>query len=114
MLVLTAELFPLARIQSLSADSILAIRDKVLSFGNYCALKCALVMPLDRLRSAPNRHIIALNSECGQVGGCDAASDVDKFTKVKVAARKKQPVSVPVACTLAYFHRPLFSLMPVT
>ena len=43
MLVPTAELFPLARIQSLSAEQQALNRGNLLSFGNYCALLCALL-----------------------------------------------------------------------
>ena len=47
-------------------------------------------------------HIIVLNSECLQVGGCDAGSAQEKWLRADLAAH-------PVACTLAYFHKPLFS-----
>ena len=47
-------------------------------------------------------HIIALNSECAQVGGCDANSEQAKWLQHDLADR-------PAGCTLAYFHRPLFS-----
>ena len=47
-------------------------------------------------------HIIALNSECRQVGGCDHGSPQAKWLEEDLAKH-------PVACTLAYFHRPLFS-----
>ena len=47
-------------------------------------------------------HILALNSECGEVGGCDAASPQGKWLAADLAQH-------PVGCTLAYFHKPLFS-----
>jgi hypothetical protein len=47
-------------------------------------------------------HIVVLNSECLAVGGCDAASAQGKWLHQDLAAH-------PGACTLAYFHKPLFS-----
>ena len=47
-------------------------------------------------------HIGVLNSECVQVGGCEAGSAQEKWLRDDLAAH-------PVACTLAYFHKPLFS-----
>ena len=47
-------------------------------------------------------HIIVLNSECVEVGGCDAGSRQEKWLRADLAAH-------PVACTLAYWHKPLFS-----
>lgn len=47
-------------------------------------------------------HILALNSECNEVGGCDAASPQGKWLAQDLAHR-------PAGCTLAYFHKPLFS-----
>jgi acid phosphatase type 7 len=47
-------------------------------------------------------HIIVLNSECAEVGGCNAGSREEKWLRADLAAH-------PVACTLAYFHKPLFS-----
>jgi hypothetical protein len=47
-------------------------------------------------------HIIALNSECEQIGGCQAGSAEEKWLRADLAAH-------PAACTLAYFHKPLFS-----
>jgi len=47
-------------------------------------------------------HIIALNSECVEVGGCDAASRQVRWLRADLAAHSN-------ACTLAYFHKPLFS-----
>src|SRR5229473_3122862 len=45
-------------------------------------------------------HIIVLNSECKEVGGCDAGSREEKWLRADLAAH-------PAACTLAYFHKPL-------
>ena len=47
-------------------------------------------------------HIIVLNSECDQVGGCDAVSPQGKWLQQDLADSK-------TTCTLAYFHKPLFS-----
>lgn len=47
-------------------------------------------------------HIISLNSECKQVGGCGKESEQGKWLQQDLAKH-------PTACTLAYFHRPLFS-----
>jgi hypothetical protein len=47
-------------------------------------------------------HIVVLNSECDQVGGCNAGSREEKWLRNDLAAH-------PAACTLAYFHKPLFS-----
>jgi len=47
-------------------------------------------------------HIVVLNSECAQVGGCEAGSAQEKWLRDDLAAH-------PAACTLAYFHKPLFS-----
>ena len=47
-------------------------------------------------------HIISLNSECTQVGGCGKESEQSKWLQQDLAKH-------PTACTLAYFHRPLFS-----
>ncbi|HZQ68768.1 MAG TPA: metallophosphoesterase [Terriglobales bacterium] len=47
-------------------------------------------------------HIVVLNSECIPVGGCGPDSPQGKWLRQDLAQH-------PVACTLAYFHRPLFS-----
>jgi hypothetical protein len=47
-------------------------------------------------------HIISLNSECEEVGGCSEGSREEKWLRADLAAH-------PAACTLAYFHKPLFS-----
>jgi acid phosphatase type 7 len=47
-------------------------------------------------------HIVVLNSECLQAGGCDQGSPQEKWLKQDLAAH-------PATCTLAYWHRPLFS-----
>jgi hypothetical protein len=47
-------------------------------------------------------HIIVLNSECIAVGGCEPGSAEEKWLRADLAAH-------PVACTLAYWHKPLFS-----
>jgi len=47
-------------------------------------------------------HIIVLNSECEEVGGCQLGSPQEKWLRTDL-------VSHPTACALAYFHKPLFS-----
>jgi acid phosphatase type 7 len=47
-------------------------------------------------------HIIALNSECEDVGGCDDSSPEGQWLRRDLAQH-------PAKCTLAYFHKPLFS-----
>lgn len=47
-------------------------------------------------------HVIALNSECTAVGGCDAASPQGQWLQHDLA-------QYPAACILAYWHKPLFS-----
>jgi acid phosphatase type 7 len=47
-------------------------------------------------------HVVALNSMCENVGGCDATSPMVRWLKQDLAAN-------PKACTIAYFHHPLFS-----
>jgi acid phosphatase type 7 len=50
-------------------------------------------------------HIIALNSECAQIGGCGAASPQGTWLRADLAAH-------PTNCTLAFWHRPRFSSGP--
>lgn len=47
-------------------------------------------------------HIIVLNSECKDVGGCEGGSAQEKWLRADLRAH-------PAACTLAYWHKPLFS-----
>ena len=47
-------------------------------------------------------HIVVLNSECKDVGGCEAGSPQEKWLRSDLAAH-------PAACKLAYWHKPLFS-----
>jgi hypothetical protein len=47
-------------------------------------------------------HIVALNSMCENVGGCGTTSPMLTWLKNDLVAN-------PEACTLAYFHHPLFS-----
>src|SRR5829696_9158100 len=48
-------------------------------------------------------HIVALNSNCNKVGGCEKTSAQGKWLRSNLAnATNKQ-------CTLAYFHHPLYS-----
>jgi calcineurin-like phosphoesterase family protein len=47
-------------------------------------------------------HIVALNSNCDAVGGCDAGSPQEQWLRADLAKH-------PAACTLAYMHFPLYS-----
>ena len=47
-------------------------------------------------------HVIVLNSECKEVGGCQEGSPQEKWLREDLAAH-------PAGCTLAYFHKPRFS-----
>jgi acid phosphatase type 7 len=47
-------------------------------------------------------HIIALNSNCSEVGGCGAGSPQEQWLRADLAAN-------PATCTLAYWHHPRFS-----
>jgi acid phosphatase type 7 len=47
-------------------------------------------------------HIVVLNSECVEVGGCQAGSAEEKWLRADLGAH-------PAACTVAYWHKPLFS-----
>jgi Tol biopolymer transport system component len=47
-------------------------------------------------------HVIALNSECRQIGGCGPTSPQVQWLRADLAAH-------PAACTLAYWHRPRFT-----
>src|SRR6266403_2893628 len=47
-------------------------------------------------------HIVVLNSECEDIGGCDPGSREVRWLHADLAAH-------PAACTLAYWHKPLFS-----
>jgi hypothetical protein len=47
-------------------------------------------------------HIIVLNSECKEAGGCQSGSAEEKWLKQDLKDH-------PAACTLAYWHKPLFS-----
>jgi hypothetical protein len=47
-------------------------------------------------------HVVVLNSNCGQVGGCDSASPQGQWLRADLVAN-------PSTCTLAYWHEPLFT-----
>jgi 3',5'-cyclic AMP phosphodiesterase CpdA len=47
-------------------------------------------------------HLIALNSECTQVGGCGKGSPQERWLRADLAAH-------PARCVLAYWHKPRFS-----
>ena len=47
-------------------------------------------------------HLIVLNSNCDEIGGCDAGSDQMRWLRADLATH-------PTACTLAYWHHPRFS-----
>jgi calcineurin-like phosphoesterase family protein len=50
-------------------------------------------------------HLVALNSNCGDVGGCDRGSPQYEWLRRDLAVNAR-------ACTLAYWHHPLFSSGP--
>jgi acid phosphatase type 7 len=47
-------------------------------------------------------HVVVLNSECAEVGGCAAGSPQEQWLKNDLAVHRAR-------CTLAYWHKPLFS-----
>jgi hypothetical protein len=47
-------------------------------------------------------HVVALNSNCAEVGGCGAGSPQERWLRADLAAH-------PARCTAAYWHHPLFS-----
>jgi hypothetical protein len=47
-------------------------------------------------------HIVALNSNCSQVGGCNASSAQEQWLRADLAAN-------PATCIAAYWHHPLYS-----
>jgi acid phosphatase type 7 len=47
-------------------------------------------------------HIVVLNSECAEVGGCQQGSTQEKWLRQDLKSH-------PAACTVAYWHKPLFS-----
>jgi acid phosphatase type 7 len=47
-------------------------------------------------------HVIALNGECKDVGGCQTGSPEETWLRADLRAH-------PAMCTLAYWHEPLFS-----
>jgi hypothetical protein len=47
-------------------------------------------------------HIIALNSNCSNVGGCDQGSPQERWLRADLATNQN-------ACTLAYWHHPRFT-----
>jgi hypothetical protein len=49
-----------------------------------------------------NWHLIALNSNCKAIGGCEVGSPQEKWLKADLQKN-------PKACTLAYWHHPRFS-----
>lgn len=47
-------------------------------------------------------HMISLNGECKDVGGCETGSREEEWLRADLKSH-------PTACTLAYWHEPLFS-----
>lgn len=47
-------------------------------------------------------HIVVLNSNCVEAGGCEPGSEQEAWLRADLAANAKK-------CTLAYFHHPLWS-----
>jgi hypothetical protein len=50
-------------------------------------------------------HLVALNSNCGAIGGCAAGSPQERWLRADLAAHR-------AGCTLAYWHHPRFSSGP--
>lgn len=48
-------------------------------------------------------HIVVLNSNCGEVGGCGAGSPQERWLRADLAAHSNQ------VCTAAYWHHPRWS-----
>ena len=48
-------------------------------------------------------HLIALNSNCSEIGGCGAGSRQERWLRADLAAHAS------ATCTLAYWHHPRFS-----
>jgi hypothetical protein len=48
-------------------------------------------------------HMVALNSECAQIGGCGSGSPEETWLRNDLAAHASSP------CTLAYWHKPRFA-----
>ncbi len=47
-------------------------------------------------------HTVAINSNCGEIGGCNSGSPEELWLRNDLASH-------PAPCTLAYWHQPLFS-----
>lgn len=47
-------------------------------------------------------HVVVLNSNCEEIGGCDAGSSQERWLRNDLASH-------PSHCTVAYWHSPLFS-----
>lgn len=47
-------------------------------------------------------HVVAIDSDCKEAGGCQKGSEEEKWLREDLKAH-------PAKCTLAYFHHPLFS-----
>jgi len=47
-------------------------------------------------------HVVALNSNCSEIGGCGSGSAQERWLREDLAAH-------PASCTLAYWHHPLFT-----
>ena len=47
-------------------------------------------------------HVVALNSNCDEIGGCEAGSAQERWLRADLAAH-------PSTCTVAYWHHPRFS-----
>lgn len=47
-------------------------------------------------------HVVVLNSNCAEVGGCDVGSQQEQWLEADLTAH-------PAECTLAYWHHPRFS-----
>jgi len=47
-------------------------------------------------------HVVVVNSNCGEIGGCERGSPQEQWVRADLAAHRGR-------CALAYWHHPLFS-----
>ena len=74
--------------------------------GGYFAYFGAAAGPADRgyySYDLGSWHVVALNSNCGAVGGCHAGSPQEQWVRSDLAA------AAATQCTVAYWHHPRFT-----
>jgi hypothetical protein len=54
-------------------------------------------------------HLIALNSNCDEIGGCDLDSPQADWLRADLAAHAAQAAGATTDCTLAFWHHPRWS-----